>query len=95
MTAKIMRLGTFQKRKEPKKAPLKTDSSMNGMDPVSAGNVLGISRQAVWKAIEAGNLDAFKIVSEEDPSKVLFTVVTHESIERYQFVRRHRRVGGT
>jgi hypothetical protein len=84
-----MKLGAFRKRAD-QSDPRKPDRATAGCDPVSAAALLGITRQAVHKAIAAGHLDAYRIVAEDDPKKTLFIVVTFASLEAYRFVRRRR-----
>src|SRR5882762_1069117 len=89
MATKSMKLGVFRKHEE--RADLRRrDRATAGVDPVSAAALLGMTRQAVHKAIAAGHLDAYRIVAEDNPKKTLFIVVTHASIKAYRFVRRRR-----
>jgi hypothetical protein len=89
MATKSMKLGAFRKREEESDLR-RRDRATAGVDPVSAAALLGMTRQAVHKAIAAGHLDAYRIVAEDDPKKTLFIVVTYASIEAYRFVRRRR-----
>jgi hypothetical protein len=55
---------------------------MNGPSPGGAAAELGISRQAVHKAIKDGRLDAWRIVADGDPERLLGIIITGESLDR-------------
>lgn len=55
---------------------------MNGPSPGGAAAELGITRQAVHKAIKEGRLDAWRVVADGDKDRLVSIIVTGESLER-------------
>jgi len=61
-----------------------------GPSPGGVAAELGISRQAVHKAIHRGDLDAVKVVADDDPDRMLMFFVTQHSETRYKLMREAR-----
>lgn len=64
----------------------------NGPSPGGVAAELGISRQSVHKAIERGDLDAWRVVRDKTSSLVAI-VIKPATLERYKAVRALRNAG--
>lgn len=79
MTVKRMQLKQWQRLNEAGD-PIVQDLS-SGRSPGGAAAELGITRQAVHKAIKRGSLDALAVY---DGTKLRFYTISHASLQRYR-----------
>lgn len=63
---------------------------LHGPSPGRAAEEMGVTRQAVHRAIERGTLDALRVTYDEDGEKLAFMIITEASFERYQKARSYR-----
>jgi hypothetical protein len=63
---------------------------LNGPSPGGVGAILGISRQAVHKAVKRGDLDAVVVY---EGTRLRMFMVTEDSIESFK-AKRERRLAG-
>jgi hypothetical protein len=66
----------------------------NGPSPGGVASELGLTRQAVHKAIERGDLDAWRVV-DDSTGKLRAIIITGKSLERWKQLRaiQNRRKG--
>lgn len=67
--------------------PLKAGRGSRLLNVSEAAEQLGISRQAVHKAIRSGNLHGHRIVQDHNRKQLVAIVVTAESVENYLMAR--------
>lgn len=67
--------------------PLKAVEGMKLLGVAEAAERLGVSRQAVHKAIASGALQSYRIVADHNPGKLLAVLVTAESVDQYERLR--------
>ena len=70
----------------------KNPREYNGSSPGGVAAELGVSRQSVHKAIERGDLDAWR-VERDGTRKLVAIIVKPESVERYRAIRELRDAG--
>jgi len=83
MSADEITLDEWRKRHP----PLKTGRSSKLLTVADAAEVLGVSRQAVHKAIAAGSIESYRIVADHTKSRLLAVMVSEASVLDYQRIR--------
>lgn len=64
----------------------------NGMSPGGVANQLGISRQAVHRAIHRGELDAWRVLNDRDGTLIAICILD-DSLAKYKAARTLRNAG--
>lgn len=88
MALRVIKLSRWAKLNEA--SDPENPRAVNGPSPGGVAAELGISRQAVHKAIRSGLLDAVKVVLDDDPERMVMFIVTPYSVRNYKLVRQHR-----